>query len=209
MGFMDSVTSAVNRGTAAAGREADKLKLKARIGELTKQRQGLAAQLGASLYEATRGDVALRAGREALFDGIAQCDAERDECQRQIDALEAAAAASAQAATTFACAVCGAKMNGGDLFCSGCGAPAEKARAAVPAAAAAGASGPVCASCGAPLGEGDLFCMSCGAKVEAPGAPAGVGEAEGAENAGVGESELVEVDREGNVTITPGGESRV
>lgn len=204
MGFMDSVTSAVNRGTAAAGREADKLKLKARIGELTKQRQGLAAQLGASLYEATRGDAALRAGREALFDGIAQCDAERDECQRQIDALEAAAAASAQAATTFACAVCGARMNGTDLFCSGCGAPAERARAAAPADVA---GGPACASCGAPLGEGDLFCMSCGAKVEAPGA--GVGEAGSAENAGVGESERVEVGRDGNMTITPGGEPRV
>lgn len=164
MGFMDNITSAVNRGTAAAGREADKLKLKARMGELTKQRQGLAAQLGASLYEATREDAALRAGREALYDGIAACDAEKAECQRQIDALDAQAAASAQAASTFNCAVCGAKMGGGDLFCSGCGTPADKAR---PAAAVA-PSGRACTVCGAPLGEGDLFCMGCGAKVEVP-----------------------------------------
>ena len=49
---LDNVTSAVNRRTAAAGRGADKIKLNARIGELNKQRQGLAAQLGTSLYEA-------------------------------------------------------------------------------------------------------------------------------------------------------------
>ncbi|WP_452040127.1 hypothetical protein [Adlercreutzia rubneri] len=52
MGFLDNVTSAVSRGAAAAGRSADRIKLNARIGELNKQRQGLAAQLGASLYEA-------------------------------------------------------------------------------------------------------------------------------------------------------------
>ena len=47
MGFLDNVTSAVNRRTAA-----DKIKLNARIGELNRPQQGLAAQLGASLYEA-------------------------------------------------------------------------------------------------------------------------------------------------------------
>lgn len=45
-GVLDNVTSAVNRGTAAAGRSADRIKLNARIGELNKQRQGLAVQLG-------------------------------------------------------------------------------------------------------------------------------------------------------------------
>lgn len=192
MGFMDNITSAVNRGTAAAGRETEKIRLKARMNELTKQRQGLAAQLGASLYEATREDAALRVGREALYDGIAACDAEKAECQRQIDELEAQAAASAQAADTFSCAVCGARMGGTDLFCSGCGAPADKAR---PAAAAA-PSGRACAKCGAPLGEGDLFCMSCGARVESE------------DESGIGESEHVRADGDGNVTITSGGESR-
>ena len=116
MGFLDNVTSAVNRGTAAAGRGADKIKLNARIGELNRQRQNLAAQLGASLYEATRGDAALTAGREALYDGIARIDAEREECQRQIAAIDEQAAAAATAATGFACAVCGAHMTGADLF---------------------------------------------------------------------------------------------
>lgn len=163
MGFLDNVTSAVNRGTAAAGRGADKIKLNARICELNRQRQNLAAQLGASLYEATRGDAALTAGREALYDGIARIDAEREECQRQIAAIDEQAAAAATAATGFACAVCGAHMTGADLFCAGCGTPAEKARAQAPAAPTpAHAAGPACASCGAPLGAGDMFCMSCG-----------------------------------------------
>ena len=113
MGFLDNVTSAVNRGTAAAGRGADKIKLNARIGELNKQRQSLAAQLGASLYGATRGDAALVAGREALYDGIARIDAEREECQRQIAAIDEQAAAAATAATGFACAVCGAEYTDG------------------------------------------------------------------------------------------------
>lgn len=170
MGFLDNVTSAVNRGTAAAGRGADKIKLNARISELNKQRQSLAAQLGASLYEATRNDPALRAGREALFDGIARLDAERDVCQSQIKMLEQQANAAASAATGFRCAVCGAHMSGADLFCSGCGTPADKARSAAGASApvtSAVAAGPTCASCGAPLGPEDVFCMSCGTKVEA------------------------------------------
>lgn len=208
MGFLDNVTSAVNRGTAAAGRGADKIKLNAHIGELNKQRQGLAAQLGASLYGATRGDAALVAGREALYDGIARIDAEREECQRQIAAIDEQAAAAATAATGYACAVCGARMSGADLFCAGCGTPAEKARAQAPAAPAlAAAAGPACASCGAPLGEGDMFCMSCGAKVAAPAVSdgAGVGDGDLAENAGIGESELVEAGGDGGATVTPGG----
>lgn len=210
MGFLDNVTSAVNRGTAAAGRGADKMKLNARIGELNRQRQNLAAQLGASLYEATRADAALVVGREALYDGIARIDAEREECQRQIAAIDEQAAAAATAATGYACAVCGARMSGADLFCAGCGTPAEKARAQAPAAPApAAAAGPACASCGAPLGAGDMFCMSCGAKVAAPAvsADAGIGDAELRENAGIGESELVEAVGDGSVTVTSGGES--
>lgn len=196
MGFLDNVTSAVNRGTAAAGRGADKIKLNARIGELNRQRQGLAAQLGASLYEATRNDAALTAGREALYEGIARIDAERAECQRQIAAIDEQAAAAATAATGFTCAVCGAHMTGADLFCSGCGAPAERARAqAAPAPPAP--AGPVCSSCGAPIGEGDLFCMSCGAKVVSATSA----------DAGIGESELAEVNGGGNAAVTPGGEA--
>ena len=69
MGFLDNVTSAVNRGTAAAGRGADKIKLNARIGELNR------------------------------------IDAEREQCQRQIAAIDEQAAAAATAAAGFTCAV--------------------------------------------------------------------------------------------------------
>lgn len=167
MGFLDNVTSAVNRGTASAGRAAEKVKLNSRISELTKKRQGLAAQLGASLYEATKDNEELRKGREALYDGIAECDRERDECQHQIDQIDEQNQAQAVASSTFKCAVCGAPMSGSDLFCSGCGTPAEKARPAATAAPVA-AGGPKCAKCGAPMNENDMFCMSCGAKVEPP-----------------------------------------
>lgn len=164
MGFLDNVTSAVNRGTAAAGRSADKIKLNARIGELNKQRQNLAAQLGASLYEATRNDPAFTNGREPLYEGIAQIDAEREECQLQIQAIDEQAAASAAASTFITCNVCGAQMRATDLFCSGCGS----SNGAAGASNQATYSGPTCVACGAPMQEGDVFCMKCGAKVEAP-----------------------------------------
>lgn len=57
-GVLDNVTSAVNRGTAAAGRSADRIKLNARIGELNKQRQGLAVQLGGRACTRPRGATA-------------------------------------------------------------------------------------------------------------------------------------------------------
>lgn len=165
MGFLDNVTSAVNRGTAAAGRSAEKVKLKAQIGDVTKRRQGLVAQLGASLYEVTRNDPNFVTGREALYQGIAACDAEREQCQKVIDEIDAQAQAVSTAAETFACAVCGARMTGADLFCSGCGASAAQARPAGVGAVVPPAGGPTCVACGAPLNAGDLFCMSCGAKV--------------------------------------------
>lgn len=166
MGILDNITSTVNRGTESAGRAAEKLKLKNQINEINKRRQQLAAQLGASLYDSTKDDTTLRHGREALYDGIASCDAERADCQAKIDALEAMAQAASVASTNFTCVVCGAQMGGADLFCSGCGTPADKARPAA-AVVPVQAAGPVCVSCGASMNEGDLFCMSCGAKQEA------------------------------------------
>lgn len=205
MGFLDNVTAAVNKGTAAAGRSADKIKLNARISELSKQRQSLAAQLGASLYDVTRDDADLRCGREALYDGIAHVDAEREECKRQIEAIDAAANAASTAAATFSCVVCGTAMHGDDMFCAGCGAPAEKARGI----SAGATEGPACPSCGAALKQGDVFCMKCGAKTEAiepeTSERSGIGEAEENENTGIGESERVDTDENGDVRITPGG----
>ncbi|HIS41116.1 MAG TPA: zinc ribbon domain-containing protein [Candidatus Aphodovivens avistercoris] len=194
MGLFDNVTAAARRGSAAAERTARKVRLQAQLADLNKRRQGLAAQLGASLYEITRDNEAFRAGREGLYGDIAACDAERDELKAQIARIEAEAAAEAAAVRSFACGVCGARMAESDLFCSGCGASAEEVRAAAhrtaaeadagaPAGAEA-ADGPACPFCGAPVGAGDLFCMGCGSQLggaaeDASGESAGAGAADG------------------------------
>lgn len=167
MGFLDNITSTVNRGTESAGRTAERIKLKNQINEINKRRQQLAGQLGASLYDATKDMPEFRSDREALYDGIASCDAERIECQRKIDELDAMAQAATVAATSYRCVVCGATFAGDDLFCSGCGTPVAQARGT----SAVSATGIACTSCGAAMNEGDIFCMSCGAKAE-PSTPA-------------------------------------
>lgn len=194
MGFLDSVQSSLNRGVAAAGRATSTMQLRSQLNELTKRRQGLAAQLGASLYEATKNDPALRAGREPLYDGIAACDQERAQCQAQIDQLEAEAAAATAAAQYYVCPFCGSHVAATDLFCSGCGKPMAEILGALsaqqaPAAPAPAAGGATCPSCGAPVTPGDAFCMSCGAKLggsapaPAPAAPEPA-SAPSADNAG-------------------------
>lgn len=168
MSIFDNVTSTINRSTAAAGRAAETVKIKAHISEVNKRRQQLAAQLGASLYEETRGNEALRTGREALYDGIAACDAERAECQKQLAEIEAQAALQAEAARTYVCPTCGSAVGASDMFCSGCGTSREVILAQAPAAPIAQPTA-FCPSCGAPVGEGDAFCMACGAKREPVG----------------------------------------
>lgn len=166
MGFIDNVSSAIDRGTNAAGRKTREIKLNSQMNDVNKRRQGFAAQLGASLYEVTKDNPALREGREELYDSIAACDEERARIQKELADIKAEAEADSAAAHSFSCAVCGARMTEADLFCSGCGTPAAQARPAQPAGAPTPA-GAVCPSCGAAVGENDLFCMSCGAKIEA------------------------------------------
>ena len=178
MGFFDSVQQAMGRGGAAAGRAARTMKINVRLDEITKERQRLAAQLGASLYEATREDPAMRAGREALYDGIAALDAERDQRKAELEVIKAEAAADEEAAQTWVCPKCGAKVGATDLFCSGCGTSIEEIRAGAAAQAAASASGRTCSLCGAPLADDDMFCMTCGAKVEPVAAAPQVAEPE-------------------------------
>ena len=97
MGFLDNVTNTFNRGAAAADRTTRSLKLKGQLSDIAKRRQELATQLGASLYEVTKENAELRAGREPLYDGIAQCDMERAEVERMLAAIEAEANAAAAA----------------------------------------------------------------------------------------------------------------
>lgn len=181
MGFLDSLQSSVNRGMAATGRATSTMKLKAQMSEALKRRQALAAQLGASLYDVTKDDVNLRAGREALYDGIAACDAERAQCQAEIERLEAESAAATAANSYYVCPFCGSHVVTTDLFCSGCGKPMAEITAALsaqqqaPAAPVAPVSGAAaCPQCGAPVNAGDVFCMSCGYNLAAAPAPAAV-----------------------------------
>ncbi len=170
MGFLDNVTSAVNRGTASVQRTSRVSQLKMQINGLMKQRRDLAAQLGASLYDVVKEDPAMRAGREPLFDGIANIDEQRAALEAEIVRIEAETAAAQEANVVLSCPRCGSDVMGGDLFCSGCGLPiAEVKAASAPSQPAAG--GPACPSCGAPLVEGDAFCMMCGAKIEAAPEP--------------------------------------
>lgn len=162
MGFLDSIQSAMNRGQAAAGRGMETMKLNNRIKEIAKQRQALATQLGASLYEETRNNEMFRAGRESLYDGIAALDAEREQCLADIAAIEEAAKAEEQAAMVLTCPNCGATVGNNDLFCSGCGKKVEEIKAELGTVY----SGLACPNCGAPIAEDDVFCCGCGQKIE-------------------------------------------
>ena len=137
--------------------------------------------MGASLYDVTKDDANLRAGREALYDGIAACDAERAQCQTEIERLEAESAAATAANSYYVCPFCGSHVVTTDLFCSGCGKPMAEITAALsaqqqaPAAPVAPVSGAAaCPQCGAPVNAGDVFCMSCGYNLAAAPAPAAV-----------------------------------
>lgn len=178
MGFLDSLQSSVNRGVAATGRATSTMKLKAQMSEALKRRQALAAQLGASLYDVTKDDAGLRAGREALYDGIAACDAERAQCQAEIERIEAESAAATAANSYYVCPFCGSHVVTTDLFCSGCGKPmaeittALSAQQQAPTAPVAPVSGAAaCPQCGAPVNAGDAFCMSCGYNLAAAAVP--------------------------------------
>ena len=171
MGFIDNVSSAIDRGTNAAGRKTREIKLNSQMNDVNKRRQGFAAQLGASLYEATKDDPTFREGRETLYDSIAACDEERARIQKELADIKAEAEADSAAAHSFSCVVCGARMTEADLFCSGCGTPAAQAHPVQPSAMPVAPAGPVCPSCGATIAQGDLFCMNCGTKIESPEPP--------------------------------------
>ena len=180
MSFFDDLQNSINRGVAGANRTGNTIKLKAQLNEAMKRRQTLAAQLGASLYDATKDDPTFRAGREAIYDGIAAIDDERAGYQAEIDRIEAEAQAAQAAAVRYTCPFCGSSVAASDLFCSGCGKPMAEIEAEITKQRAGGiATAPAsdasnaatCPQCGAPINEGDMFCMSCGAKLESAPKP--------------------------------------
>lgn len=168
MGLLDDITSKVNQGVATADRSTKKMRIKSQLNDVTKRRQQLAAQLGASLYDVTKDDPTYRAGRESIYDGIAACDAERDSYNAQIAELDRQEQQAQVAAQTIECPQCHTRCAATDTFCSGCGKPIAEMQA--PAPAPAPATGKVCPHCNAPVGEEDVFCMSCGKRVDEPAA---------------------------------------
>lgn len=180
MSFFDDLQNSINRGVAGANRTGNTIKLKAQLSEAMKRRQTLAAQLGASLYDVTKDDPTFRAGREAIYDGIAAIDDERAGYQAEIDRIEAEAQAAQAAAVRYTCPFCGSSVAASDLFCSGCGKPMaeieaeitkQRTRGIATAAASSASNAATCPQCGAPINEGDMFCMSCGAKLESAPEP--------------------------------------
>lgn len=168
MSLFDSVTSVVNRGTAAAGRTSRSARLRIQVGEVAKQRRELVAQLGASLYEEVKDRSEFREGREGLLDGIAALDAQRAQIEAEIAELEAEAEAAQIAARVYACPQCGMRVSETHSFCSGCGLPIAEVKAAARSndSSSVADGGAACEACGAPMAQDDLFCMKCGAKRE-------------------------------------------
>lgn len=157
--------------------------LKERIEELSRIRQGFAAHLGNSLYEATKDNEELRWGRESLYDGISACDAERERILQRIAKLseprqeerkveEEPVAVDSRPQETpdqprldefedgktedpLRCAVCGSEVKATDKFCMGCGARLEH-----------NTSQALCPHCGSPVEEGFVYCMVCGHRLD-------------------------------------------
>ena len=175
MSFSDSISDKIRKGTAAMNRAVDRTKRNNQIDTVNRQRQQLAAQLGASLYEETKDNSAFRSGRESLYDSIAECDAQRAALQAQLADLDAAASAD----ETLVCPNCHSQISAGDRFCSGCGMPVEQIRAQQQASASESqtASPATCPRCGTPIVPGSQFCTNCGYRLDegqtaSSGAPA-------------------------------------
>lgn len=175
MGFLDDAMGAIDRGTAAVGRTTKSAQLKMQLADLKKRRRDLSAQLGASLYEVTKSDAALRAGREELYDAIERLDRQCADLDVQIRSLDVSASPQSQPTHSISCPKCGMAILEDDLFCSGCGMVAEEARtAAIPATLTStiasstddGLESRKCPRCSATVNEGDGFCMNCGASLE-------------------------------------------
>ncbi len=172
MGLFDNVSAGLNRSVDAVNRGTRTAGIRRQINDISAQRQKLAAQLGASLYEATRTNPEFLAGRESLYEAIAALDAQRAQLEQTIREIEN----ETVAATVLRCHVCGSTVNANDLFCTGCGTPVSKIREAngiaykpVGGVTVGGAgrtsSGRVCPQCGKPVDDDDVFCIHCGTRI--------------------------------------------
>ena len=120
MSFFDDMTGAIDRGVSAAGKSTKAAQIRMQLSSLARQRRELTAHLGASLYEATKQDESLRAGREGMYDAIERLDREYADLDEQVRMLEGYAATPAP--LSF-CDNCGAAAAASDAFCTKCGTP--------------------------------------------------------------------------------------
>lgn len=200
MGPLEDEQPSNDAVAGAAGATSKETTLLDRLEEAGRRRRELAAELGESLYAATKDDPALRAGRESLYEEIAAIDAECEGLQQELDALpmsaqpaedmteaEGAEAEKDEAVEDEAekdeavedgactCPFCGTPVAADDLFCGGCGRPVAEVRAALqPQEEPAVQDEPeamACPECGAPVALGDVFCTNCGAHLSPASAP--------------------------------------
>ena len=107
MGILDDLSSAFSKAQAGATRFADSASLKFKLGEADRKRRDYMAQLGESLYSMVCNDPALKAGREEILAGIAQCEADKAQAQAELDRIaKEAAEAKARTKKIFTVVVC-------------------------------------------------------------------------------------------------------
>ncbi len=120
MGILDDLSSAFSKAQAGASRFADSASLKFKMGEAERKRRDYMAQLGESLYAEVCMNPQMKAGRETILAGIAQCDADLAQVQSELDRIARETAEAKASALT--CPVCGGTLVPGARFCSTCGA---------------------------------------------------------------------------------------
>lgn len=128
-----SVGSAWNRGTAAAGRAADTAKIKSKLSDAQGRWHEAAAKLGESLYDEVKANPELAAGREDILAEMDALDQEIAETQAELDRISQAGV-QAKVDAGRICGECGAELKPGMKFCPGCGAPVPQPSEAVEAA---------------------------------------------------------------------------
>ncbi len=163
MSMLDDILAGAGVDKLGTKRLADtgqRIQHQLRLRELDRHRKELAAELGSSLYYETREDERFRAGRESLYDQIAQADLEREQLRSELGISELDQ-------QTVVCPSCGKPLNREARFCVHCGFPIAEVRTSdsspelvQPESAA------TCPHCGYSRTSEDLFCLHCGAPLD-------------------------------------------
>lgn len=130
MGFLDELSSTLNRGAEVTARTAQSLKLKAQIADLKNQRNSACARLGAAAYDLLKDNEEFQADHGDILASIASCDLRISSLQEEVAKLEAEAAARVRTHWVDSCPCCGYKISQADSFCCRCGTKIPKKSAA-------------------------------------------------------------------------------